>query len=229
VERRGSRSVVHTEGHVPYAARSVHSYGTQARVLLVQTIAGPLAGDRFELELELGAGAELELRTNGATLALPVDATAHVALRAQLGEGARLALLPDPVVLAAGCDLVSSSELELAAGAVAVVREVLVLGRYGEEAGRFRSRVRCELAGLPLLHEAVSLGDAASRSPVALAGARVYGSVALLGTEPVPAPTAAELVLAGGGRLARALGMDASETRRQLAPIEAVYLEALIR
>ena len=42
-----------------------------ARVVLVQTIAGPLAGDRATIEVEVGAGAALELAGNAATLAFP--------------------------------------------------------------------------------------------------------------------------------------------------------------
>ena len=40
-----------------------------ARVVLVQTIAGPLAGDRATIEVEVGPGAAVELTGNAATLA----------------------------------------------------------------------------------------------------------------------------------------------------------------
>ena len=71
---------------------------------------------------------------------------------------------PQPLILAAGCDLDASLELELAPGAAAVTRELVVLGRHGEEPGRYRSRLRAELAGAPLLHDEVHLPAGGRRS-----------------------------------------------------------------
>ena len=68
------------------------------RVVLVQTIAGPLAGDRIEVDVEVGPGAALELATNAATLAFPAPAARHE-VRARLEAGARLAWLPAPLIL----------------------------------------------------------------------------------------------------------------------------------
>ena len=58
VERRGDRSaVVRADGHVPYAPRLAPGPAGWARVVLVQTIAGPLADDRATIDVELGPGA----------------------------------------------------------------------------------------------------------------------------------------------------------------------------
>ena len=141
----------------------------------------------------------------------------------RLDEGARFAWLPQPLILAAGCDLEASVELELAAGAAAVTRELVVLGRHGEQPGRYRSRLRCELDGAPLLHDEVRLpGD----TPVDLDGARAYGSLALLGLEPEPADPE-ELALAGPGRVLRALAPEAATLHARLAAAEAAWLDEL--
>ena len=232
VERRGGRSaLVRAEGHVPYAARLAHGVGDVARVVLVQTVAGPLAGDRIEIEIEVGEGATLELRANAATLAFPAASPARHDVRARVGPGARLAWLPEPLILAAGCDLEASVEVSLEEGAAAVTRELVVLGRHGEEAGRYESELRCELDGRPLLHEAVRI-DAdglARRSAAILAGSGAFASLALLGMEPGGPPGPGELVLAGPGRVLRALAPGIAALRTEIAAVEAGYLDALER
>ena len=128
---------------------------------------------------------------------------------------------PQPLILAAGCNLEASVELELAAGAAAVTRELVVLGRHGEQPGRYRSRLRCELGGAPLLHDEVRLpGD----TPVDLDGAGAYGSLALLGLSGEPAD-AEELELAGPGKVLRALAPDAATLHARLAAAERAWLE----
>jgi urease accessory protein len=220
VERRGERSVVaRAEGHIPYAPRRAQARDGWARVVLVQTIAGPLAGDRATIEVEVGPGAALELVGNGATVALPCDEPARHELRFRL----------HPVILSAGCDLVASLELELAAGAAAVTRELVVLGRHGEAPGRYRSSLRCELEGRALLHDAVEIdgGGVGASSPAVLAGARAFASLALLGIASHDRADPDELALAGPGRVLRALAPDTASLRARVAPVEAAYVSAL--
>jgi urease accessory protein len=220
VEKRGGRSaLVRVEGHVPYAARPAPAGEGWARALLVQTIAGPLAGDRTVVEVDVGPGAALELGTNAATLAYPAASPARHELRVRLGEGARFAWRPAPLILAAGCDLEARVELELAAGAAAFARDVVVLGRAGERPGRYGAQLRCELEGEPLLHEAVEIADIHSSGAV-LAGARAFASLALLGVE-----GSGGLELAGPGRVLRALA--ASPADLDFEDTEADWLAAL--
>jgi urease accessory protein len=190
---------------VPLAARSVHGRPGWASVCLVQTTAGPLAGDRIELELEVGAGASLEVTSAAATIAYPAAEVATLSVRVRVEAGGRLVWLAQPLILAAGCDLVARTEIELAEGAAALVREHVALGRHGEEPGRYEGTLRCELDGRPLLHDAIRVG---ADSPVALGGARAYGTLALLGRRPDAEPGQDELDLAGPGRVLRALGAD---------------------
>jgi urease accessory protein len=232
VERRGGRSaLVRAEGHVPYAARLAHGDGDVARVTLVQTVAGPLAGDEIEIEIEVGEGAALELRTNAATLAFPAAVAARQKLRARVEPGGRLAWLPEPLILAAGCNLESSVELELEAGAAALTRELVVLGRHDEKAGRYESELRCELEGRPLLHEAVRIDGTGLgyTSPAILGRARAFISVALLGIAPEEPCGPGELALDGPGRVLRALAPGVPPLRSEVSFAEARYLKALAR
>jgi urease accessory protein len=201
------------------------------RVVLVQTIAGPLAGDRAEIDIEVGAGAALELVGNAATLAYPAPSPARHEVRVRLGAGARLAWLPEPLILAADCNLESSIQLELEVGSAALVRELVVLGRHGERPGYYRSQLRCELEGRPVLHEAVYIDreGACQSSRAVLAGARAFASLALLGLIPEQAGGPGELALAGTGRLVRALARDTASLRATIARPEALYRDALGR
>jgi urease accessory protein len=214
---------------VPYAARAAPARDGWARVVLVQTIAGPLAGDATEVVVDVGPGAALELVTNAATLAYPASAPARHELRVRLGEGARFAWRPAALILAAGCDLTAFVELELAADAVAFARELVVLGRAGETAGSYRSRLRCELDGRPLLHESVEVDTdgVARRSGALLDGARAFASLAVLGVDPPGEAGAGELDLEGPGRVLRALASSSADLDVQIAGPETAWVAAL--
>jgi urease accessory protein len=148
----------------------------------------------------------------------------------RVGAGGRLAWVPEPLILAADCDLEASVELELAAGAAAFTRELVVLGRHGERPGRYRSSMRCELDGAPLLHDAVEIdgGGGGASSAAVLAGAEAFASLALLGVATRERLDADELALAGPGVVLRALAPDAASLRERLAPAESAYLGALV-
>jgi urease accessory protein len=227
--RDGRSALVQAEGHVPYAPRVVPSESGWTRIVLVQTVAGPLADDRTSVEVELGPGAALELQTNAATLAYPAGSAARHQLRLAAETGARFAWLPEPLILASECNLESSIELDLAGGAAAYVRETVVLGRHGERPGRYRSRLRCELAGRPLLHEGVEIDpDGVAQSSVAvIAGARAFASLALLGAVPSGPASSAELELSGPGRVMRALARDGAELLAAIRETDVSYRRSL--
>lgn len=230
VERRGKRTVMtEAAGHIPYAARSVPAPPGWARVVLVQTVAGPLAGDVTTVDVHVGAGARLELTTNAATLAYPAASLARHDLHAWLGAGARFAWSPGPLILAAGCDLDASVEIELGEAAAVLSREVVVLGRHGESAGRYRSRLRFERDDRPLFHDTIDLDTEglAKRSPAILAGANVFASLALVGIRPQGPCSPGELDLAESGRVLRALAADTASLDARIAPVEAFYRAAL--
>lgn len=197
-----------SSGHVPLAPRVVHGPVGWTSLVLVQTIASPLAGDEVEIDVEVEPGARLALAANGATLAYPHGVPAAITMRCRVGRGGRLSWLAQPLILAAGCDLSSRLELELEEGAVALVRETVVLGRHGESPGRFVGTTRADLDGVPLLRDEVRIGPGRATT-IDIGAARAVGTVALLGARLDAAPGDDELELHGPGRLVRALGPDA--------------------
>jgi urease accessory protein len=158
VELRGGVSVVTTlAGQPPLLARQAPGEGPTARVNLVAGAGGPCAGDDLELRLVVGPGASVELRSVGATVALPGRPGAPASVlrtEVELDEGASLRFLPEPVVAATGCDHVLETTVRLAASARLVLREELVRGRSGEEpGGSLVARLRVERGGRPVLDQ----------------------------------------------------------------------------
>jgi urease accessory protein len=226
--RVGPRGVVESQGHVPLAARAVHGRAGWTHVVLVQTNAGPLAGDRLEVDVDVEPGAALEVTATAATLAYPASEQATISVRCRVGAGARLAWLAQPLILAARCDLVTSVDVDLAEGAGAVVREAVVLGRHAETAGRYRGTIRCDLATRPLLRDEILI-DGADRTTalVALGDARAVATLAILGVRPAAEAQPDEFELHGEGRMLRLLARDAGELAARLERTERVYLRAL--
>jgi urease accessory protein len=186
----------------------VLSRGPVTRVALVPVQAGPLNGDHDRVRLHVGAGCTLVLVPIAATLALPgvsrLDLHATVAGALQLDE--------PPLIVAEGADVTRRTRIELAPGAVATVKDIVVLGRAGEGRGRLDSTLRVTLDGAPLLHDALRIEPAASDAHVALPpGHRVIGTACLLGEPGEPA-------LAGPGALRRATGPDLPTVEAALAP-----------
>jgi urease accessory protein len=226
--RIGRRGLLEASGHVPIAARAVHGRPGWTRIVLVQTSAGPLGGDRIEVDVEIEPGAALELTATAATLAYPASEPASISATCRVGAGARLAWLAQPLILAAGCSLISDVDVDLAEGAAAVVRETIVLGRHGERAGRYRGTIRCDLSGRPLLRDEVRIDGADSTTAlVALGDARAVSTLAVLGVRPAAEPEPDEFELHGEGRLLRILAGDAGELAARLERAERLYLEAL--
>jgi urease accessory protein len=160
---------------------------------LVQAAAGPLAGDRLVLDLEVGPGARLTLRSAAATVALPgrADGPSRLLVRAAVGAGATLEYLPEPTVAAAGCDHRMAAEVTLAPGSTLLWREELLLGRHGESPGAVTTSLRVDLddpgapggrpGTRPLLRHELALGpDAPGQAgPAVLGGARAVGTLLL--------------------------------------------------
>jgi urease accessory protein len=199
-----------------------------ADVHLVGGAAGPLGGDELRLDIDVGPGAELRLRTVAASVALPGGdgSASRLELRARVAAGARLEWLPEPLIAAAGCCHVAAATVDLAAGARLVWREELVCGRYGEEPGDARLALAVDYDGGPLYRNALAVGPGAPgwHGPAVLGGARAAGSVLLVEpawAEHPPAatvlgPTAAVLPLAGPAVLVTATAPDALTLRRHL-------------
>ncbi|MDQ3679912.1 MAG: urease accessory protein UreD [Actinomycetota bacterium] len=210
------------------SATPLNLRATPDGVYLVGGAAGPLGGDHLELDVEVGPGASLTLRTAAAAVALPGanGEASTLAVRAGVGEGATLRWLPEPSVAALGCRHHVQTHLVLAPGSRLVWREELLLGRHGEEPGCWRARSVVDLDGAPLWRHELCLGPEVpgDDGPAVLGGSRAVGSVLVVdpawaagGPEPtVMSDTAAVLPLGGPAVVVTALAYDAVSLRARL-------------
>jgi urease accessory protein len=199
--------------------------GTLTRAALVPLQAGPLAGDHDAVRLRVGAGATLALEPIAATLALPGAGRTRLQLDVEVADGGRLVLDEPALIVAAGADVVRVTRIALAAGAVAALRDLVILGRAGEGPGRLEATTRVTLAGAVLLHETLRVDPAtwAEDAHVALApGHRVIGTIALLGARGDDGGGD----LAGPGSLRRASGASAAGVEAALAGTWAAWTRA---
>jgi urease accessory protein len=154
---------------------------TPEAVYVVGGAAGPIGGDELALRVSVGAGAFLRVRTAAASIALPGPDGLESVLRivVDVGAGARLEYLPEPVVVSAGARHATIIRVTLAEGASLLLRDEVLLGRHGEAGGASRTELRVSYAGRPLLRQSleVSGGDPADLGPAVLAGHRGVGTL----------------------------------------------------
>ncbi|GLZ34370.1 urease accessory protein UreD [Lentzea sp. NBRC 105346] len=152
---------------------------TEALVHLVSSVTAPLGGDDLTLTVRVGAGARLALRGVAATLALPGHRAdgSRTTVTFEVEDGAAVTYLPEPTVVTARARHEAVLSVSLAPTAVLRTREVLVLGRSGEQPGVLGTTVRARRDGKPLLHQRLAIGDPrVAASPAGLAGKRVLGT-----------------------------------------------------
>ncbi|GAA2098867.1 urease accessory protein UreD [Actinomadura alba] len=225
-DRHGRTRLTRLRSDGPLAVREA-----EGAVYLVGAAAGPLGGDDLGLDLEVGPGARLAVRSAATTLTLPGDGESRFTVRARVGAGGHLDFAPEPVVAVAGCHHRAVTEITLAEGATLRWRDELILGRYRERPGRHTSRIDVTLAGLPLLRHELRLDDPGVYGGVAVLGtARAAGTLLLVGTglvgEPVTGEGLAVMPLAGPGVLISATAGDSAALRRRLCQGESAATPA---
>lgn len=196
---------------------------------LVGGAAGPLGGDQLRIEISVGPGASLTLRTVAASLALPGpdDAPSHLEISASVATGGRLCWLPEPLIAASGCRHTTQTTIDVATGANLLWREELRCGRYHERSGNVQLVTGLRVGGAEIYRHELAVGpDTAGWSgPAVLAGARSIGTLLIVddawresGPPPtrVLGPMAAAMPLAGPAMLVTALSADPSQVRRYL-------------
>ena len=162
-------------------------------VHLVGGAAGPLGGDELFLEVRVGHGARLTLRTVAASLALP--GSGRSVTRVTAAVDGHLDWWPEPTIAVRGCDHVIDSHVELGPEATLSWREELVWGRHREEGGDLLIRTTVRRAGQTLFRHDLALGPSAPgwNGPAVLGGARTTGTLLAVG------PTAATVAAARQG------------------------------
>ncbi|MEO3928155.1 urease accessory protein UreD [Micromonosporaceae bacterium B7E4] len=185
---RGTRLTV-LRGEPPLLPRRTGPVGPagperEVQLHLVGGAAGPLGGDRLRIEIEVGPGARLCVRSVAASLALPARdrAESRLVVQARVAAGGRLRWLPEPLIGAAGCAHRTTCVVELAEGAALCWREELVCGRHAEPVGDVRLEMTARYGGRTLLRNDLAVGPGAAgwSGPAVLGGARAVGSVLMV-------------------------------------------------
>lgn len=199
-----------------------------ARVSLTAGAAGPIGGDDYRLDVEVGAGSTLVLGDVSPTLLLPGcdGAPSCYTVVARVAEGATLIWLAEPLIAAAGCRHTQRIEVDLHPSARLVLREELLLGRHGETCGNVVQHCVVRRGGATLHRADLAVGPAAPGydGPAVLGGVRAVGSVLAVdpgwqGRPPagrVLGDGAAVLPLAGPAALITAVAADNLALRRDL-------------
>lgn len=199
-----------------------------ARVSLTAGAAGPIGGDAYRLDVDVGAGSALVLTDISPTLLLPGPdgAASSYTITVTVGADATLTWLAEPLIAAHGCSHVHDIRVELHPSARLIMREELLLGRYGEAGGTARQRISVRRGGAVLHCQELSTGPGSVGydGAAVLGPARAVGSVLAVDpvwvTEPLCeyliSPTAAVLPLAGPAVLVTAVAQDSLSLRREL-------------
>ncbi len=131
-------------------------------VHLVATAFGPLGGDDAEIRLVVEDGAVLHVRSVAAAVVLPASGNSPPSVQRVLAEVAgELDVRLEPTVVAARATHLAVLEAELADEAALSATEHVLLGRTGEEPGRWTGTARIVRAGVPVLHTTLDLGPGA--------------------------------------------------------------------
>jgi urease accessory protein len=172
-------------------------------VHLVATAFGPLGGDDAEIRLVVEEGARLSVRSVAAAVVLPARGESPPSRQVVRAEVAGvLELAPEPTVVTARAVHRAELHADVAATGELTATEQVLLGRMGEEPGRWTGTTRIERDGRPVLHTTVGLGPGAPAwlPPVA---PRAYVSTVSIGNprgevEVRTGPDAVRLPLPGG-------------------------------
>jgi urease accessory protein len=128
-------------------------------VHLVGGAAGPLGGDDLRLELDIGPGSAVTVRSVAAQLAQPDPRgrSSVAVIDARIAAGTHLDWCPEPLISVAGSDHRMTTVLRIESGASVRWTDTIVLGRTAERPGRVAARLRVEIDGTPVLdHDLVA-------------------------------------------------------------------------
>jgi urease accessory protein len=176
--------------------------GDGEEVYLVGTAAGPLGGDDHRVDVEVERGARLIVRSAAATIHLPGASgrPSSTTATVSVGAGASLRWLPEPTILAQGCDQRTTAAISLDADASLVWRTETILGRHGEVSGSMLDRLRVDRGGCPLYRSDLALGPAWPHS----SGPAGTGDALAVGTVLVVGPAARRIEVEGSDGVAAA-------------------------
>jgi urease accessory protein len=208
----------------PLGAKIVDTEGGPV-LYLVSTAASLLEDDDLFVDLRVGAGGRLRVRSVAAQVAHPClsGGSTSLTVRADVGNAAMLWWSPEPLILCAQSNHRSLVQIELSEGAGLEWADEVVLGRAGEDPGAvgFMSELHVSREGVGVLEDGLELTPASAdawRGPAVLGANRFIGSrVSIRRTPDARDRRPGWTDLASGGRLGRVTAVDPLSGRRQLA------------
>lgn len=222
---RSDGPLVLRPGHPKGPEPLTHRRHDVARVSLAAGTAGPLGGDRYDLQVRVGAGSTLVLTEVSAMLVLPGagGGQSRMSITAWVEDGATFVWWPEPIIAARRCNHHHDVRIALAPGARMILREEVLLGRHDEAPGDFDSRLRVTRAGTALYDQQLTFGPASDgwNGAAVLDDSTAVGSVVAVdpawGDTPPPAApfhaNAARTPLPGPGVAISAVAPDSLALR----------------
>jgi urease accessory protein len=204
--------------------------------VMVNTAGGMTGGDRFDIDIAVGAGAKLVMTTAAAEkIYRSLGPDTDINVRLHVGAGATLAWLPQETILFDQVRLRRTFEIDLAPDANLLLAEGVVFGRsaMGETVahGHFFDRWRMRRGGTLVFAESLRLEDAIAerlaQRAVAGGGVAIASVLTMPGDEATAAAIAARDDFAGevgvsvwnGFALARLVAPDGAALRRDLIAV----------
>jgi len=202
--------------------------------VIVNTAGGMTGGDRFDIDISVGAGARLTATTAAAEkIYRSLGPNTRVGVKLKVGPGGALVWLPQETILFDQVRLERTIEVELARDAGLILAEAVVFGRsaMGETVarGHFFDRWRVRVGGALAFAESLRLDGAIAQRlaqrAVAAGGVAIASVLKVPGDDTgVAAVRAIEQDLAGevgasawnGVTLARLIALDGAALRRDL-------------
>jgi urease accessory protein len=191
-ETNGSRPVhVHESGSL--RVRFPHCDPGNLNAVIVNTSGGLTGGDRFDLDIDVAAGARLTVTTAAAEkIYRSLGPNTELDVNLSVGAGGTLAWLPQETILFDQSRLRRKIDVDLAAdGACLLMAESSIFGRLamGESviSGYFFDRWRIRVGGALVFADAISLDGSVARflseRPVAAGGVAIASVVKFPGGE----------------------------------------------
>lgn len=182
-----------------------------AKVSLVPEGALLLAADEVRIDVAVGPGARLELVEPAGTLAHPMfGGAARWDVNIDLAPTAVLMWLGEPFVVASGARVSRRTLARVGWGACLALRELVVLGRHGEDPGELAQSLEViGPSGAPMLAECLDLGP--RMNPLLIGQARAIGTVVVIGRRLGPTREGTRCELEAEGTMVRAVSAQAHE------------------
>jgi urease accessory protein len=227
---RTRRTRVHEDGSL--RVRFPNAMNDALEAVIVNTGGGMTGGDRFAVEIALGAGANLIAGTAAAEkIYRSTGPDAEMDVNLDVGEGARLVWLPQETILFDRARLSRRIDVDLAADASLLMAEAVVFGRsaMGEamRAGFFADRWRVRRAGKLVFADSARLDGAIAEklaAPAIAAGGIAIATVLIAPSDDAKLTAVRALQIAGevgisawnGIAVARLCGKDGAALRHDL-------------